>query len=121
MIRASAFWKSNPIKVSHVDQAARVLLVIAAISVPTFAQAADPARGRDLALRWCSSCHLVSEEQQIASSVSTPSFYDIARDPDWSQEKLETFLINPHPRMPDMSLGTIEITNLAAYIGSLAP
>ena len=87
----------------------------------SLAQAADPATGKALALQWCSSCHLVSSDQPTASSVSLPSFYDIAADPDWNQDNLATFLANPHPRMPDMSLGTVEISNLAAYINSLAP
>ncbi|WP_428688125.1 c-type cytochrome [Roseibium sp.] len=84
-------------------------------------QAADAAAGKDLALQWCSSCHLVSEDQATASSVSLPSFYDIAKDPGWTEEKLATFLADPHPIMPSMNLGNIEIANLAAYIGSLAP
>lgn len=85
------------------------------------ALAGDPATGKALALQWCSACHLVAEDQAVASSVSLPSFYDMAKDPDWSEEKLATFLANPHPQMPNMSLGNTEIANLAAYIGSLAP
>ncbi|MCK7612374.1 c-type cytochrome [Roseibium sediminicola] len=85
------------------------------------ALAGDPAAGKALALQWCSACHLVAEDQAVASSVSLPSFYDMAKDPDWSEEKLATFLANPHPQMPNMSLGNTEIANLAAYIGSLAP
>lgn len=85
------------------------------------AQAGDPATGKALALQWCSACHLVAEDQPSASSTSLPSFYDMARDPDWSEETLATFLANPHPKMPDMSLGNTEIANISAYIGSLAP
>jgi len=87
----------------------------------TSAQAADAAAGKALALQWCSSCHVVAEDQSSASSTSLPSFYDISKDPDWTQESLATFLVDPHPKMPDMNLGTIEITNLAAYISSLNP
>jgi len=85
------------------------------------AQAGDPAAGKALALQWCSACHVVADDQATASSVSLPSFFDMARDPDWSEETLATFLANPHPQMPNMSLGNMEIANLAAYIGSLAP
>jgi mono/diheme cytochrome c family protein len=35
-------------------------------------------------------------------------------------QKLATFLANPHPQMPNMTLGNIEIANLAGYIQSLA-
>lgn len=98
-------------------------LVIAALAASGAfeAHAADPSAGKALALQWCSSCHLVAEDQSTASSVSLPSFYDIAKDPDWSQEKLATFLTNPHPKMPDMNLGNTEIANLSAYISSLTP
>ncbi|MTI07330.1 cytochrome C552 [Roseibium denhamense] len=84
------------------------------------AQAADPDAGKALAVQWCSSCHLVSDDQPTAASASTPSFYDIGSDPDWTVESIATFLADPHPKMPDMSLTTIETTNLASYIKSLA-
>ncbi len=45
----------------------------------------------------------------------------MAADPLWSEDKLATFLVDPHPRMPGMSLKTIEIANLAKYIRSLKP
>ncbi len=82
--------------------------------------AADPATGKTLALQWCSSCHLVSNDQPTAASVSLPSFYDIAKDPDWTQASLATFLKDPHPKMPNMTLGNVEISNLASYINSLS-
>lgn len=82
--------------------------------------AADADTGRTLALRWCSACHLVATDQPSATSGSLPSFFDIAEDPDWSEETLSTFLANPHPKMPDMTLGTQEIADLAAYIGTLS-
>ena len=83
--------------------------------------AADATAGKALALQWCSSCHLVAEDQQSASSVSLPSFFDIGADPEWTEAKLATFLKDPHPKMPDMNLGNTEVANLAAYIQSLAP
>ncbi|MCV0429940.1 MAG: cytochrome C552 [Roseibium sp.] len=85
------------------------------------AKAADAYAGKTLALQWCSSCHLVAEDQPTAKSASLPSFYDMAQDPDWSQKKLATFLANPHPVMPNMTLGNTEIANLSAYISSLNP
>ncbi|QFT29701.1 c-type cytochrome [Roseibium porphyridii] len=84
-------------------------------------QAADASVGKTLALQWCSSCHLVAEDQKTASSVSLPSFYDMAGDPGWTEETLATFLADPHPKMPNMSLQTREIADLARYISSLQP
>ncbi|KZM50978.1 cytochrome c [Labrenzia sp. OB1] len=85
------------------------------------AQAADETAGKALALRWCAACHLVAEDQPSVSSTSLPSFYDIAADPEWTEDRLATFLVDPHPAMPDMNLGNVEIANLAAYITSLKP
>ncbi|MES0812814.1 cytochrome C552 [Roseibium sp. SCPC15] len=113
-----------PARVSGMARAGFLILFAAASIISagqTSAQAADLYAGKALALQWCSSCHLVAEEQPAASSVTLPSFYDIAKDPDWSEAKLATFLANPHPVMPDMSLGNIEIANLAGYISSLKP
>jgi mono/diheme cytochrome c family protein len=98
-----------------------LLAVLAVVAGKGPALAGDAATGKMLALQWCSACHLVAEDQPTASSASLPSFYDMARDPDWSEAKLATFLANPHPSMPDMSLGNTEIADLASYIGSLKP
>ncbi len=95
------------------------LMLVAPASLASV-HAADPATGKTLALQWCSSCHLVSDDQPTAASVSLPSFYDIAKDPDWTQASLATFLKDPHPKMPNMNLGNIEIANLASYIDSLS-
>ncbi|WP_269585165.1 c-type cytochrome [Roseibium sp. Sym1] len=98
-----------------------VAVVAAGVLSAGTARAGDAATGKALALQWCSACHVVADDQATASSVSLPSFFDMAKDPGWSQEKLATFLANPHPQMPNMTLGNTEIANLAAYIGSLAP
>ncbi|MEM8701305.1 MAG: c-type cytochrome [Pseudomonadota bacterium] len=95
-----------------------LVLILQMAAAP--ALAADPATGKTLALQWCASCHLVSDDQPTAASVSLPSFYDIARDPDWTQASLATFLKDPHPKMPNMTLGNVEIANLASYINSLS-
>ncbi|GAB4511070.1 MAG: hypothetical protein Tsb0019_06220 [Roseibium sp.] len=99
--------------------AALALALLPAMSAA--ATAADAATGKALALRWCSACHLVAEDQPRATSTSLPSFYDMAKDPGWTEESLSTFLADPHPSMPDMTLGNTEIADLAAYISSLAP
>lgn len=84
------------------------------------ALAADAAAGKALALQWCSSCHLVADDQPTAASTSLPTFYDISKDPEWTEATLATFLADPHPKMPNMNLGNTEIANLAKYINSLS-
>jgi mono/diheme cytochrome c family protein len=82
------------------------------------ATAADISHGRQLARRWCVSCHVVASNQRQATTEAPP-FAAIARKPDFDVNRLATFLLNPYPRMPSMSLTRAEALDLAAYIGSL--
>jgi mono/diheme cytochrome c family protein len=81
--------------------------------------AADPAHGEQLARRWCASCHVVADDQRQASS-DAPPFSTVAREPNFNANRLAFFLLDPHPKMPNMSLTRVEATDLAAYISSLA-
>ncbi len=93
------------------------ILAAALSSSSTFA--ADPMHGRQLAQRWCSSCHVVASDQRQASG-DAPPFSTIARNPNYNVDRLAFFLLDPHPKMPNMSLTRTEATDLAAYIASLA-
>ncbi len=117
---------SIPLQGKRTRRLKLLLCALAAASIwgvcnPVPVHAADAVAGKGLALRWCASCHLVAEDQAAASSTSLPTFYDMAKDPGWTEAKLATFLADPHPQMPDMVLSNIEIANLAKYISSLAP
>lgn len=81
--------------------------------------AADPGQGETLARRWCSNCHVVASNQTQAASEAPP-FPQIARLPNFDATRLAFFLLNPHPKMPDMSLTRAEAGDLAAYIATLA-
>lgn len=95
-----------------------VLLTLAASMYVSRALAADPDHGADLAKRWCAACHAVTSEQKQASA-DVPAFVSIARRPDFSQEKLAFFLLDPHPKMPNFPLSRTEAGDIAAYIGAL--
>jgi mono/diheme cytochrome c family protein len=83
------------------------------------ALAADAAHGRTIAERWCASCHLVTSGQKTASA-DVPSFADVAtRRTD--AKALRNFLVDPHPKMPNMHLSRREIDDIVAYIRSLDP
>jgi mono/diheme cytochrome c family protein len=82
------------------------------------AAAADAANGRRLAERWCISCHVVSSSQQ-RGNTQAPPFSEIAKKPQLNASQLALFLLNPHPKMPDMSLTRIEAADIAAYIVTL--
>ena len=79
---------------------------------------ADPAHGGELAREWCASCHVVAPGQQ-GTVVEVPPFATIAREPDFDTAKLALFLLDPHPKMPNMNLSRTEAADLAAYIATL--
>jgi mono/diheme cytochrome c family protein len=93
------------------------LLTIAALGT-TAASAADVANGARIARRWCAECHVVADDQK-RGSADVPSFQEIARKPAFTVDRLAFFLLDPHPKMPNLSLTRSEAQDLAAYIGSL--
>lgn len=96
--------------------AAAVALASAAGAAPVLG--ADANNGERLALRWCSPCHVVSPAQ-VQASADAPTFVTIARRPGFSADKLAYFLLEPHPKMPNMGLTRTDAADLAAYIEKL--
>jgi mono/diheme cytochrome c family protein len=90
---------------------ALLLWTVAAYSV-------DAEHGRDLAKRWCASCHVVSVDQQSASA-DVPPFATIAQSSNFDPKRLAYFLLEPHPKMPQMALSRSAADDIAAYIQSL--
>ena len=82
--------------------------------------AADAGNGLRLAQRWCAACHIVSSTQSKGVDTA-PSFASIAKRTDFGADKLALFLLDPHPKMPNMSLSRSEAQDLAAYIAKLSP
>src|SRR5215471_6890169 len=79
---------------------------------------ADAHNGEQLAQRWCSSCHVVTNAQREANS-DAPPFEAVAKRPNFSENGLMTFLLNPHAKMPNMNLSRIEAADIAAYVAKL--
>jgi mono/diheme cytochrome c family protein len=79
------------------------------------ALAANPDNGSTLAQRWCTGCHVVSGDQKKGTDIA-PSFASIAQRPDFNAEKLATFLLEPHPKMPNMALTPEEAKDISAFI-----
>ena len=100
----------------------RIMILIVtttAISGPAVATArADPANGERLARQWCAACHIVAPDQKQASA-DVPAFATIARTPGFDRNKVAFFLLDPHPKMPSMSLTRSEASDLADYIAAL--
>src|ERR1700749_3454486 len=95
-----------------------VLAVLAGIPTPDPAGAADAYNGGQIARRWCEPCHVVAGDQQ-GTTGEAPPFASIAKRPGFDTGQLAMFLLDPHPKMPNMSLTRIEAGDLAAYIASL--
>lgn len=93
-------------------------LIVAATLAITPAFGADPNNGEQLAHRWCEACHLVSATQRSATD-QVPPFGSIAKMPGFDAAKIALFLLDPHPKMPDMGLSRTEAADLAAYIATL--
>lgn len=96
-----------------------VLFAVAGAINAAPASAADIGNGEILARRWCAACHLVASDQ-VKASADVPSFAAIARMPNFTPEKIAFFLLDPHPKMPDLGLSRSAAADIAAYIGSLA-
>ncbi len=92
--------------------------LFAALSTAAAAPA-DADHGGQLAKRWCAACHIVSPDQTHGAD-NVPAFATIAKIPGFDADKIAKFLMDPHPKMPDMQLGRDEAKDLAAYIVSLA-
>ena len=98
-------------------------LLLIGVAVPAAlaaipALAADAANGKRLAERWCSSCHVVSSEQR-QGSADVPSFSAIAQQRGFDAGRLALFLLEPHPKMPSMSLTRAETADIAEYVKAL--
>ena len=103
----------------HLLRINRYQLILAASLAATPCFAADPDQGETLARRWCTGCHLVATDQK-AATTDAPPFAAIARRPEFDPAKIEFFLRDPHPKMPNMALSRREASDIAEYIGTQA-
>jgi len=96
------------------------MLVLLATAVGSMAaNATDADHGQTLARRWCATCHVVAANQQRPTGEAPP-FAVIAKRTDFNAARLTNFLLDPHPKMPNMSLTPTEAADLVAYISTLA-
>lgn len=106
------------------------LAVAAILALPAAAQVVAPtplpqepagtlrkgvaAQGKVIAERWCAECHVVSPQQK-SGKADVPAFSAIAAK-GYKDVDLQRFLMNPHPKMPDMQIGRNEAADLVAWI-----
>jgi mono/diheme cytochrome c family protein len=77
------------------------------------------ATGKQIAERWCASCHVVGPGQKNVPNDAVPSFPSIAQMSSTTKMSLAAFLSTSHPPMPDIVLSRSEIADVSAYILSL--
>lgn len=77
----------------------------------------DAEAGRQLALTWCTACHVVDVEGRGADvGPALPLvFADGARTPD----QIRGWLADPHPPMPKFDLTRQEIDDIVAYLQTM--
>jgi len=92
-----------------------VCALVALVALASGAVAADADNGERLAKRWCASCHIVASDQR-QGNTDAPPFASIAKKSNITAARLAFFLLDPHPKMPDMSLTRSEAADLAAYV-----
>jgi mono/diheme cytochrome c family protein len=97
----------------------RYLTAVGVILSSSQAFAADPDNGERLAQRWCAACHVVTPDQTSTTTDQAPPFPVIAKMPGFDASKIALFLLDPHPKMPNMGLSRKEAADLAAYIATL--
>jgi len=96
------------------------LAALAALAQPAVAQEdGDRLAGHELAMRWCSSCHVVDPAQQTQGIDAVPTFASVAGMRSTTLSSLRVFLSTPHTPMPDFKLTRDDIANVSAYILSL--
>jgi mono/diheme cytochrome c family protein len=98
----------------------RKALYLAVVAIPATAVSAfvaDPNHGESVVKRWCAECHMVAAGQK--ASTEAPPFSAIAKRPDFDAAKIAFFLLDPHPKMPNMQLSRAEVADVAAYIATL--
>lgn len=86
--------------------------------LPGSVLAADAMRGRQLAIQWCSGCHVLPGIPGQTVPQGPPSFREIAQG-DETAPQLKLFLTRPHRPMPPLTLSRAEIDDLVAYIETL--
>jgi mono/diheme cytochrome c family protein len=105
-------------KAASATVTAWLLLISSGSATDNAAGVGDAAYGRGLAIRWCSSCHLVTATQ-LRSKAGAPPFATIAQSQDFNADRLAHLMLAPHPNMAKLALSRAAVDDIAAYILSL--
>lgn len=98
--------------------AAALLLVLGSAAAPPAQAAGDAAKGRDLARRYCTRCHVVGDLNRYGGIDSTPSFQIILKQDDWRDRFSGFYALRPHPvfvRVPGVTEPRVEPSHVATF------
>lgn len=107
---------------------AAALAMAACLTANVSAEDANVVAGRELAVEVCSVCHVVAPNQEFAPRLGqvTPSFMEIANNPNTSADSLRKFITTTHwdertipITMPNPMLYGDQIPQVISYILSL--
>jgi len=97
-------------------------LVLAAVGALLLTSSAcaqgDEAAGRQLALTWCTACHVVDRDGHGADVG--PALPVLLGDGQRTPDEIRGWLADPHPPMPNFDLSRQEIEDIVAYLQSMA-
>jgi mono/diheme cytochrome c family protein len=100
--------------------AALLLLLSMPLALAGVTSQPDPVKGKVLAEKLCTNCHLVgSAQQQQPANADVPSFPEIANLEGQTAGAITARIMLPKHPMPTIPLTKDELADLAAYILSL--
>ena len=103
----------------HPVRAAALATALVVMPLSSVLAAGDAREGRQIAERWCSSCHMIGRDTRGGDAA--PPFVALASDPARTETFLRNWISNPHPPMPNLNLSRQDVEDLSAYIRSLNP
>jgi len=79
----------------------------------------DATNGERLARALCVNCHQVAPDGAGTVLADVPGFAEVANRPDTTREGIETYVLSPHPAMPQIQFTRDELADISVYIMSL--
>jgi len=106
--------------------------LILAFAIPRLSLAQEAqkiADGREIALKVCAICHVVTDDQAVPPTMKPPAprFADIAARPNVNEAFLRDFLLKPHGEaramsaMPGFLMPSRQAEAVIAYLMSMKP
>jgi mono/diheme cytochrome c family protein len=98
----------------------RLLPVFLALSAAPALAAGDPDAAKGLLAEHCADCHALPGREPPATGLPAAAFEAIANDPAaYPEDRLRSFLQQPHWPMTAFILSPADIDNILAYLATL--